>query len=178
MPTSKSCEQHKAKYCSSRAELDCCTNAQTWVEGICLKSRWRRQTRGVSFFFFWPTLQRLTQKSVRGWQYHKSVLRDSHESVYCSLLLWWLYLRSANSWCRLSADSDSFVGIMLTRQRAINNSAFSAASTICGGLSWWESFVWSLESCQRLAWPLFIISFRLTLKQVDAKHSKQIADWC
>lgn len=85
--------------------------------------------------------------------------------------LWWLYLVSTNSWCRLSADSDSFVGIMLTRQRAINNSAFSAASPICGGChggshssARWRHFnVW--------LGPFFIISFCLTLNQVDTKHS-------
>lgn len=48
-------------------------------------------------------------------------------------LSWWLYLGLTNSWCRLSADGDSFVGFMLTRQCATNNSAFSAASPICGG---------------------------------------------
>lgn len=64
--------------------------------------------RCVSFlFFFRPTLWRLTQKSVWGRQLYESVLRDSHESVYCSLLCGGFILvwQTADAGCRLTATA-------------------------------------------------------------------------
>lgn len=97
-------------------------------------------------------------------------------------LSWWLYLGLTNSWCRLSADGDSFVGFVLTRQRATNNSAFSAASPVCGGWGGGRGVVMVgviplvVGVMSTLGLLHFIVSLCLTINQVDSKHSYQVTD--
>lgn len=142
------------------SSLDCCINAPTWVDGICLKSRWRRDRREVFLSSFFDPLCRgsLGKVCVDGGDTNQFYTIPTKVSLFHSLVPLSCFHKQPMpvvGWrlCRIHADATT-----CNQQLCLFCCLFHM-----WGSPWWKSLVHSLESWQRLECPV-LLSFSIWLQ--------------